>query len=78
MPKFLDSHSLGSVTEEQLKQAQRMPKDEYGIVHDNIMYNKFENRAYCLLEAPDKESVKKHHEKLGMKCDWIMEVKTTA
>jgi hypothetical protein len=32
-----------------------------------------------LLDAPNKEAVKKHHEeKYGIKCEWIMEVKTTA
>jgi hypothetical protein len=78
MPKFLDSHTLGNVTEEQLRHAQNMPKDEHGIIHNNIMYNKDENKGFCLLEAPNKEAVQKHHEKLGMKCDWVMEVKTTA
>jgi hypothetical protein len=32
-----------------------------------------------LLDAPNKEAVKKHHEKkYAIKCKWIMEVKTTA
>ena len=78
MPKFLDAHTLGNVTEDQLRKAQNMPKDEYGITHTNIMYNKAENKAYCLLDAPNMEAVQKHHEKLGMRCDWVMEVKTTA
>lgn len=78
MPKFLDAHSIGNVTEEQLKQAQNMAKDEFEITHYNIMYNKEENKAYCLLDAPSKEAVQKHHEKHGMRCYWIMEVKTTA
>ena len=69
---------MGSMTEEQLKKAQSMPKDEDGIVHNNIMYNKEENKTFCLLDAPSKEAVQKHHEKLGMRCDWVMEVKTTA
>lgn len=78
MPKFLDSHSMANVTEDQLRKAQNMPKDEDGVTHENIMYNKTENKAYCLLDAPTKEAVQKHHEKHGMKCDWVMEVKTTA
>ena len=55
-----------------------MPKDEDGIIHKNIMYNKAENKAFCILEAPSKEAVEKHHQKLGMKCEWVVEVKTTA
>jgi len=31
-----------------------------------------------VLEAPTKEAVEKHHEKIGIKCEWITEVKTTA
>jgi Nickel responsive protein SCO4226-like len=32
---------------------------------------------YCILDAPNKDAVVKHHQKFGMKCDWITEVKTT-
>ena len=78
MTQFLDAHSMDGVTEDQLKQAQNMPKDEDGIIHKNIMYNKAENKAFCILEAPSKEAVEKHHQKLGMKCEWVVEVKTTA
>ena len=45
---------------------------------DNILYNKEEDRFFCLLDAPSKDAVIKHHEKYGFKCDWITEVKTTA
>lgn len=78
MPKFLDAHRMGNLTEEQLKQAQNAPSDEFGIKHENVLYNKDENKLYCLLDAPNKEAVEKHHQKLGLKCDWITEVKTTA
>lgn len=78
MPIFLDAHPMGAVEEAQLKQAQNMPKDEFGITHKNILYNKQENKAFCILDAPSKEAVQKSHEKLGMKCDWIVEVQTTA
>ena len=77
MPKFLDAHKMGDVSEDLIKQAQNQPKDEFGIVHENILYNKEEDKLFCLLDAPDKESVRKHHEKLGITCDWITEVKTT-
>jgi len=43
-----------------------------------IYYNREEDRFFCLLDAPSKEAVVKHHEKHGFKCDWITEVKTTA
>ncbi len=78
MPKFLDVHSLKGVDEETLRKAQDSLKDEFGVIHDNIMYNKEEDRFFCLLDAPNKESIVKHHEKHGFKCEWVTEVKTTA
>jgi len=78
MPRFLDSHSVGEMTEETLKSLQKAPKDEFGVTHVNIIYNKAENKAFCLLDAPNKEAVEKHHAKAGIKPDWITEVKTTA
>jgi hypothetical protein len=78
MPTYLDAHDLGNVTEEQLKQTQNSPKDEFGVIHKNILYNKEENKAFCILDAPNKEAVEKTHQKLGIKCNWITEVKTTA
>jgi predicted RNA-binding protein with PIN domain len=77
MPTYLDAHDLGNATEEQLKQAQNAPKDEFGVIHKNILYNKEENKAFCILDAPNKEAVEKTHQKLGIKCNWITEVKTT-
>jgi hypothetical protein len=37
-----------------------------------------EDKFFCLLDAPSKDAVIKHHEKHGFKCDWVTEVKTTA
>ena len=65
--------------EENLRRAQQSPTDEFGVKHDNILYNKEDDAwLFCLLDAPDKEAVDKHHQKLGIKCDWITEVKITA
>ncbi len=63
---------------EELKKAQNDPKDEFGVSILNIIYSEDEDRIYCFLEAPDKEAIKKHHEKFGYKCDYIMEVNSTA
>ena len=77
MPTFLDAHNLGSITDEQLQQLQDAPKDEFGVTTKNMLYNREVNMLYCILDAPDKDAVSKHHQKFGMKCDWITEVKTT-
>jgi hypothetical protein len=31
--------------------------------------------CFCLLNAPDIVAVENHHEKAGIKCEWITEVK---
>jgi Protein of unknown function (DUF4242) len=79
MPRFLDTHKIGtSATEDQLIQLQKSPADEFGVKHINMLYNYEANVMYCILEAPSQEAVEMHHEKLGFKCDWITEIKTTA
>jgi Protein of unknown function (DUF4242) len=52
--------------------------NEFGVTHDNTLYNREEDRFYCLLDAPGKDAVLKHHEKYGFKAEWITEVRTTA
>ena len=65
------------LTEEDLIKEQNAPRDELGVKTVNILYNLEGGVIYCLLDAPEKEAVEKHHDKIGVKCDWIMEVKTT-
>ncbi len=78
MPTYLDAHEMGNATEEQLKQAVNSPKDEFDVTHRNLLYNKEENKLFCILDGPNKDAVQKHHQKFGLKCDWITEVKTAA
>lgn len=78
MPKFLDVHPLKGLDEETLRTLQHSPVDEFGIKHLNLLYNKEEDRLYCLLDAPDKQAVENHHNKHGIKCEGVTEVKTTA
>ncbi len=77
MPKFLDSHGLQGADPEELKKSQNEPKDEFGVSVLNIMYSEDEDRMYCLLDSPNKQAIVKHHEKLGYKCDYILEVNST-
>jgi hypothetical protein len=32
---------------------------------------------FCLVEAPDRDVIEKHHFKLGLQCNWITQVKIT-
>lgn len=78
MPRFLDTHKIGPSTEGQLIELQKSPPDEFDVVNINMLYNYESNTMYCILEAPDEKAVQMHHAKLGYKCDWIIEIKTTA
>ena len=78
MPKFIDFHGLKGLSEETLNEAANLPNpDEFGVMVENLMYNEDEDKFYCLLDAPNKEAIIKHHKKFGLKCQWITEVKTT-
>jgi Protein of unknown function (DUF4242) len=78
LARFLDTHKIDSLNEEQLIKLQESPLDEFGVIHINMLYNYEANIMYCILEAPSKEAVELHHARLGCKCDWITEIKTTA
>jgi hypothetical protein len=65
------------LTEDDLIIEQNASRDELGVNTVNILYNFEVGTIYCMLDAPTKETVEQHHDKLGVKCDWIMEVKTT-
>ena len=59
MPKFLDVHPMKGVTEDNLKQIQMSPKDEFGVTHVNILFNPEADRVFCILDAPTKMQLKK-------------------
>ena len=68
---------MGTATEEDLITAQAAPRDDLGVKVVNILYNLEVGSIYCILDAPNKEAVEKHHDKIGVQCDLIVEVKTT-
>ncbi len=77
MPKFIDVHPMRPFTAEQAQWLQKAPVDEFGVTHHDILYSEKENRIYCVLNAPSRDAVEKHHAKAGIKCEWIHEVNST-
>ena len=61
MAKFLDAHSFHSLDESTVKELQRSPPDEFGVIH-HIFYNNENNLYFCYVEAPNREAVEKNHE----------------
>jgi len=82
MPTYIDSHKMGGslkkgeITPERLKEIQNAPKDKFGITHHDLVYNKEGDTVYCILNAPDKQSVIDHHKQAGIECEWIQEVES--
>jgi Protein of unknown function (DUF4242) len=78
MPTFIDFHSMGKYTEDDLKKSQEEPRDELGVKVLNTFYDLDSGMMFCLVDAPDRYAVERHHSKFGMKCDWITQVKMTS
>jgi hypothetical protein len=69
LPAFLDVHSIGTLTEEDLIKDQEAPRDELGVKSVNILNNFEVGTIYFLLDAPNRKAVAIHHDKIGVKCD---------
>lgn len=76
MTKYIDQHPMKPFSAEVLRETQRAPADEFGVTHHDIIFSEKDNKIWCVLNAPDKEAVEKHHAKIGIDCDWIHEVKS--
>jgi Protein of unknown function (DUF4242) len=76
MPKYIDGHRMGSISPELCRRLQRLPQDEFGITHHDILFNSKEDKVYCVLDAPNVDAVVKHHAKVGITCDFIQEVES--
>ena len=73
----MDFHSMGRYTENDLKKSPKEPRDDLGVKVLNTFYDTNSGMMFCLLDAPDRYAVERHHSKFGMKCDWITPVKMT-
>jgi len=69
MPTFMDVHpdlKLPQQAVDQIAEGTRNhAKDEFGVRQIELYHNP-EGQVFCVLEAPDAEAVRKHHEALGV------------
>jgi hypothetical protein len=77
MPKFIDTHGMGKLSPETLKKLQHAPRDEFGVTHHDILYNETTDKVFCVLEAPNADAVRKHHQHAGIECEWVQEIEST-
>jgi hypothetical protein len=77
MPRFMDFHPDLKLPEEAIAQiaedARQARSDQFGVRQLELYYNDG-GQVYCLLEAPDEQSVRAHHAALGVPCGDVHEV----
>ncbi len=77
MPKFMDVHTSLKLPAEAIADLRKATvsgeRDEFDVAQLELYYND-DGMVYCLTEAPDKESVIKHHEGAGIPCDAVHQV----
>jgi hypothetical protein len=59
-------HSLAQFAEGELKKIQNMSKGIW-VKTINIFYDMGSEIIFCLVDAPNRMAVEKHHEKFGLK-----------
>lgn len=76
MPLFIDGHGLDRFSQKALCDAVKSQRDKHGVKTLEFFYNKDDNRLYCLLDAPSKDSVYAHHHDIGVDCQFVTQVDT--
>jgi hypothetical protein len=81
MPEFMDFHPDLQLPQEAIDQlardAHNHTYDQFGVRQIELYHND-NGQVYCLLEAPDAEAVRKHHEAIGVPCGDVHQVKSLA
>jgi Protein of unknown function (DUF4242) len=77
MPQFMDFHNDLKLPDQAIEQITQDTKDkradQFGVRQVELFHNT-DGKVYCLLEAPNAEAVRKHHEALGVPCGDVHEV----
>jgi hypothetical protein len=66
-------HLPGEAIEQITRDTKDAKADEFGVRQVELFHNP-DGKVYCLLEAPDAEAVRKHHEAIGVPCGDVHEV----
>ena len=80
MPLHMDlHHKVDGLTEEAIRGAHEQDlkvQGKYGVTYKHYWFDEASGRAFCLVEAPDKESANAvHREAHGLVADELVEVK---
>ena len=71
MPQFMDFHDDLKLPAEGIQQIAQGTRegatDEFGVRQVELYHNP-DGKVYCLLEGPDEDAIRKHHEAIGVPC----------
>jgi hypothetical protein len=71
VPQFMDFHDDLKLPAEGIQQIAQGTRegatDEFGVRQVELYHNP-DGKVYCLLEGPDEDAIRKHHEALGVPC----------
>jgi hypothetical protein len=71
VPRFMDFHEDLKLPPEAIAQISEGTRnevaDEFG-VRQVELYHNADGKVFCLLDGPDEEAIRKHHEALGVPC----------
>jgi hypothetical protein len=75
----MDFHDDLKLPDEAVQQITKETKehkvDKFGVRQVELFHNP-DGKVYCLLDAPDAEAVRRHHEALGLSCGDVHEVQS--
>lgn len=77
MPRFVDFHNDLVLSQEALAQlsadANAHKADQFGVSQVELYHND-DGKAYCVLDGPDEDAIRAHHEALGVPCGKVDQV----
>jgi hypothetical protein len=77
MPQFMDFHPELKLPQQAIDDiaagAKAGTADKFGVTQVELYHNP-DGTVYCLLDAPDAQAVRDHHEALGVDCGDVHEV----
>lgn len=73
MTVFIDGHYVREALLDMIKD-QVNKESSYDVSTLNMFYNAAEQELYCIMDSSDEGTIRRHHEKLGLKCDFITPV----
>ncbi len=76
MAKFMSSHTMpaGAMSQQQVDQMAQAAQDDPVIKPYRSFLNLKEGRVFCIMEAPDKQSLEAWFARMQMPCDYVTPV----